>query len=1606
MSNPFVTVVIPAYNHEKYIRDAIESVLQQDCKDWELIVINDGSTDDTGKVVDHFKNKKKVRVYHQDNIGLSATLNKALEKAKGKYFNFLPSDDYFHPSKLSNQLAVLNRDSDSDVVYCDQEIVDSSGNVSNDADILAWSNVGYETAEEILPNLFERNFIPAPSALVKTDSLREVGGFDESLIYTQDYDLWLRLLPGRKAFWLHKPLLFYRWHGENLTYQAKEPIHFERAYLLTKALLTLKIEDVFPVILKSGKKESKIKELQSFYYIKLTDLLIKSGLIEMLPFCRLFITKARELNPAVVVPPYLLEKIEKRSSFMDLRDSRLVELSKSLALAEGKLAEFTVQAESAAKLIEIKEELERYRVQVPDLHEKEKNLLQRKMELDETYRNLQRHQSEIEITEKNLQSLRSGLDKREKYLREWQESLGETDKNLLLLKTELDTTNKNLQQRAAEFEQANSNLLHRQAEVDGIYKTMQTRQAELDKWDKDLTVRSAELDKWNRDLDEKHEWLKGYNKDLDSRYLEMQSFYKRKTLRLLKRLFFLTDSIKPGITAFLLKLWRFLPADLRARYGPRLKLWMLRQIPDRKQDVALLPGKSSLTGIDKNKATPLSRVHELPSTWSYREIFNEPPLVSVILPVYNHASSVRTAVESILNQTYPNLEIIVVNDGSTDNLEDVLAPYWDRPNITILNQPNQKLPKALTNGFRFANGAFYTWTSADNIMLPWQLDYLVSFLSSNPEVDMTYGNVEIIDEAGIPFLDSNYRIHNQEPRGSSCLNLPGEVRSLDAIADNFINAAFLYRGEVGQALGPYDPRLLGTEDYDYWLRIKELFQIRKIDSDDILYQYRVHKNSLSEKYGASHIVHNVKKLIGLHCERKSFYKKAFAVFILRKTSLTADDLLIYWFAKGLKDRACDFAVVVSQRNISEDFVLPHISLENCKDAIESCGYDKIVILSEHNDLFKDLVPLMKDKDLWLGLLSSNEDLSKVKNSNNIVRKIFFNNPSDSFEPLAKENSLFLPSPLPDFPLFLKAREDSFPVWQFPWRGGPVALFLGDLATLNFKLVKEILNQFQDLDFVFAPPFDVGSKDFKNLSDCSNAYLVEFKNDEELYPLLGEVTFLWMPVDCIDKEEVQKNYSIALHASKCFIVSGGYRYSALAPYFFTFDSLVTAHDKIQKAIGLDVETDICDSFLKKFSPEGLADYLLSTANNDLFIQKECGGREGFSAMLPQKCVTRAERKKIAIEMNSMDKGGMEEVVFNLSSQADKRSFEIEIICMEKGGLLAGLARNDGIKVIEFNGEKQKYEDYLKKGNISLINGHYSGVGLQFAKKFNIPFISTIHNAYVWFEKASRDKFSKDDHFVTHYIAVSSSVKSYLIEALGISEEKITVVPNGVDCVRLDLLRRISPEITRETLGLSNEDFVFLNVGSMDGRKNHHAMISAMEKVVGKYPNARIVCAGNVMDPIYNERVMERVSELKLEKQIIFPGFINEVQDLYRMADCFLMPSIVEGWSIAKTEALFFGLPLLLTDVGGARDVMTEEWVGILVPNSFGEINKLVGENLGLFTQEENPSNLDALIRAMEDMIERKDYWASNSGSRTALAKERYSLEKMVKNTQEVFDRFLS
>ncbi len=247
----------------------------------------------------------------------------------------------------------------------------------------------------------------------------------------------------------------------------------------------------------------------------------------------------------------------------------------------------------------------------------------------------------------------------------------------------------------------------------------------------------------------------------------------------------------------------------------------------------------------------------------------EDGLVSVVLPVYNGGTILAKSIESVLSQSYKNFELIIVNDGSTDGSAQIIAKFAKKDKrIKVIEQENKKLPTALSVGFREAKGEFFTWTSADNVMLPDCLKILVDNLNRKPDTAMVYGNMRLIDRSG-HIKRGHFWFEKPWFSGNVCL--PKTTDSLNTYANNTIGAAFMYRRKAAFILEDYSKFKTNLEDYDYWMRLNSMLKIEHIDEDKPIYLYRIHGDSLTAHDKELGITKNRYKLMVLDDFRRDFY---------------------------------------------------------------------------------------------------------------------------------------------------------------------------------------------------------------------------------------------------------------------------------------------------------------------------------------------------------------------------------------------------------------------------------------------------------------------------------------------------------------------------------------------------------------------------------------------------------------------------------------------------------------------------------------------------------------------------------------------------------------
>ncbi|HEU5103214.1 MAG TPA: glycosyltransferase [Roseiflexaceae bacterium] len=224
--SPLVSVIIPCYNYAGFLPDAVGSVLAQTCTDWELIVVDDGSTDATLSTAQQLMARhpeRRIRLFQQPNAGPAAARNTGAERAAGEYLLFLDADDMLAPTLLEQTVATLREQPAVGFVYSGMRLFGQ--------DHHEWPSVPFDLALLTLDNYV------LPHALVRRAAWAEVGGFDTAQFPYgfEDWDFWLRVAAaGWQGWHIAAPLVAYRRHGPSLSAAGKDHEWDARARIIRK----------------------------------------------------------------------------------------------------------------------------------------------------------------------------------------------------------------------------------------------------------------------------------------------------------------------------------------------------------------------------------------------------------------------------------------------------------------------------------------------------------------------------------------------------------------------------------------------------------------------------------------------------------------------------------------------------------------------------------------------------------------------------------------------------------------------------------------------------------------------------------------------------------------------------------------------------------------------------------------------------------------------------------------------------------------------------------------------------------------------------------------------------------------------------------------------------------------------------------------------------------------------------------------------------------------------------------------------------------------------------------------------------------------------------
>lgn len=230
---PRVSVIIPSYNHEKYVAEAIQSVLDQTFEDFEIVITDDGSSDRTVDVIEGFKDKRIRLFTFEENQGACVAARKCLDEASGEYVAMLSSDDVFLPGKLEKQVKFLDEHPEIYAVFGYARIIDEDGADFNDENHF-YSSIFRQpnrTRHEWLRHFFfHGNCLCHPSALICRKLYDEIGCYDERFHQLPDFDFWVRTCLRHDIHVLPEELIKFRVRAGEANVSGNRPVVMRRAY--------------------------------------------------------------------------------------------------------------------------------------------------------------------------------------------------------------------------------------------------------------------------------------------------------------------------------------------------------------------------------------------------------------------------------------------------------------------------------------------------------------------------------------------------------------------------------------------------------------------------------------------------------------------------------------------------------------------------------------------------------------------------------------------------------------------------------------------------------------------------------------------------------------------------------------------------------------------------------------------------------------------------------------------------------------------------------------------------------------------------------------------------------------------------------------------------------------------------------------------------------------------------------------------------------------------------------------------------------------------------------------------------------------------------------
>jgi len=816
INNPSVSVVMSVYNGSKYLESSIKSVLSQTFQDFEFIIINDASTDNTEEILKRFNDPRIKIAANPENLGLTISLNKGISLSKGRYIARMDADDISHPLRFEKQVDYLDKNQQCITLGTWIGFIDDTGSIFN-----IWKTS--KKSETIKKELLVSNAIGHGSAMIRSAALKRIGGYNEIFHYAQDYDLWLRLSEIGDLQNLPEELYYLRFWPNSISV-SKKKIQDEYAALARREALRRSGQE-------TGIAYSPLKKCSLSDSLKITVVLPTYNRPDILARClEGFVqqTVPKSHFEVVVVddgssPPVrgVVENfLNKLNIIYHYQQNSGLAAARNLCIEKAR-----------AKLLSLHDDddipkhdyLERCIL----FHEKYPNKNDILLAQVVPHPKLERtpilewmfdgSNGIIGFPDPQIihdfwwffggtSSCKKSIFRSGMFDPEYRFGFEDTECAIRL--------NKRLPLRV-HYDPMTVSYLLRAPDFPWMFKRSY------------LEGRSHHR-VYNR---HGNIILVGVGKDaLNS--AEIVKRIKSNLPEVLRRVKELECILTGEKNIFLNKEQRdILKNELRDNY-------FISRTYGRAKGWLDFEGKANKNGSLKEFEKIMTKHYFSPGILSKiksdnikKDSYQIPsceypaPVVSIVIPCYNYGHFLQETVNSVISQTFTDFEVIIVNDGSTDNTVEVTKKIIsENPShhIYLINQKNSGKPATARNcGISVAKGRYILCLDADDKIQPTMIEECVRLLDNNPEISIAYTDQIYFNE------DSERNVQVLEYDFNFLLQ------------SNFLGYCSMFRRGVWETSGGF-PTDVGYEDWDFWITCgKKGYYGKRIPKS--LFCYRDHK---------------------------------------------------------------------------------------------------------------------------------------------------------------------------------------------------------------------------------------------------------------------------------------------------------------------------------------------------------------------------------------------------------------------------------------------------------------------------------------------------------------------------------------------------------------------------------------------------------------------------------------------------------------------------------------------------------------------------------------------------------------------------------------------